>query len=500
MKNLKLFFTFTALIYCVKLFSQESIVFDKQYLFDDRNNYIKDFKQTHDGGFICGGSIGFEMFDERFLLFKTDSLGEVEWYKYHDSVSVNSHFWAVDVTKTGNYIGFGITQENPDWHPSGAIVMYNAIGDTLWSRQYAFTSPDNPNVKSKVAFCDGIYSKNNDLVAVGSITEDERGTNPLVVKTNLVGDTIWTWRLYDTNNVIVLRAIAETTDGHYVAVGTAYDSISNKQDQYPRRGVIIKINQSGELDFLVEWNELNDCEFTGISINSSGNFIISGFHFRHWPEISDTKDYGFILQTDNIGETIFYKELEYGKGAQNVDITLTKSDDVICLALFGPPISEDWKMDVLLQKYSQLGELIWIRSIGEQTVINWPYSVTCTNDEGIAFCGAYITDSGPRSWLVKVDSLGNGVYNEGWINSVNENILLSGITIYPNPAQEIINISIPSDNQEFTASIFNLAGTEIKRYDEYQSCFYIGDLNNGIYLVKINVNNQVFYQKLIINQ
>lgn len=501
MKNLKLFLTLTALIYCAKLFSQESIVFDKQYLFDGRNNYIKDFKQTPDGGFICGGSIGFEMFDERFLLFKTDSLGVVEWYKYQDSVSVNSDLWAVDITKTGNYVGFGVTQENPDWHQSGAIVMFDETGDTLWSKQYAFASPDDSNVKSKVTFSDGLYTKDNELVAAGCINEDERGTNPLVVKTNLDGDTLWTWRLYDTNNIITLRAIAETNDGHFVVVGIAVDSVFiNTREYSRRRGIIVKLNSDGELQLFYEWTDLPDCGFECFTIDNFGNYLIGGFNYKHWPDVEDSEYYGLIIKTDTLGNTIWKRNVDYAVDISCLDIDCNSQNEIICLNSIEPPFSENWKMDAILEKYSSQGELVWSKIIGEQTVNNWPYAVTCTNDDGIAFCGAYVTDSGPRSWLVKVDSLGNGVYNEGWINSVNENMLLSGITIYPNPAQEIINFSIPSDNQEFSASILSLSGTEIKRYDEYQSCFYIGDLNNGIYLVKINVNNQVFYQKLIINQ
>jgi len=91
------------LLFSSVLNAQESIMFDKQYLFDNQGSYIRDVKQTADSGFICAGGIGFSMYDDRYLLFKTDSAGNLEWYKYSDSSAVHSTLWAVDLTKTGGY-------------------------------------------------------------------------------------------------------------------------------------------------------------------------------------------------------------------------------------------------------------------------------------------------------------------------------------------------------------------------------------------------------------
>jgi hypothetical protein len=253
-------------------------------LFDGRNNYIKDFKQTPDGGFICSGLIGFEMFDERFLLFKTDSLGEVEWYKYQDSVSVNSDLWAVDITKTGNFVGFGVTQENPDWHQSGAIVMYSEFGDTLWSKQYAFDSRFLVGEKIEMAFYDGKYTRDNSLIAAGATIDPGiyYGVNPIVVKTNLMGDTLWTWRLLNVDNNIVIESIDETIEGDYIAVGRAdLPIIDNKVTWAPQRGFIVKLSPNGELIYLKEWTDIDYNYFTDVAISSNNELVISGVYWNH---------------------------------------------------------------------------------------------------------------------------------------------------------------------------------------------------------------------------
>jgi hypothetical protein len=500
MKNLKLFLTLTVLINCANLFSQESIVFDKQYLFDGRNNYIKDFKQTPDGGFICGGLIAFEMFDSRFLLFKTDSLGEVEWYKYQDSVSVNSDLWAVDITKTGNYVGFGITQENPDWHQSGAIVMFDETGDTLWSKQYAFASPDDSNVKSKVTFSDGLYTKDNELVAAGCINEDERGTNPLVVKTNLDGDTIWTWRLYDTNNIITLRAIAETNDGHFVAVGIAEDSVFiNTREYSRRRGIIVKLNSEGELQLFYEWTDLPDCGFECFTIDNFGNYLIGGFNYKHWPDVEDSEYYGLVIKTDTLGNTIWKKNVSYAVDISCLDIDCNSQNEIICLNLIEPPYSENWKMDAILEKYSSQGELVWSKIIGEQTVINWPYAVTTTYGDGIAFCGLYSPNSDPStSWIVKTDSAGNGNYNTGWINAIYDNQLANEVIMYPNPANDFVTINTNTLGESVEVSIYDTYGQLIQKinFTDQNIIVPVRHLQDGLYIIKIENNSVVYTGKL----
>lgn len=503
MKKQILVVTVISVLISTTVKSQESIVFDKQYLFDGRNNYIKDFKQTPDGGFICGGLIGYEMFDERFLLFKTDSLGEVEWYKYQDSVSVNSDLWAVDITKTGNYVGFGITQENPEWHQSGAIVMYDETGDTLWSKQYAFNSLSVDGEKTKVYFYDGKYTRDNSLIAAGCIQDPGiiNAHNPIVVKTNLVGDTLWTWRLCNVDNTIVIESIDETIEGEYIAVGRADLPINdNKVTWAPQRGFIVKLSPNGELIFLKEWTDIDYNYFTDVAINSNNELVISGVYWKH-PTDDNSTYHTLLVKTDSVGETYFYRQIEYGKNIGANAIAVSVTGEICVASMYGSMLGyENWKYDVLLQKFSNTGEILFTDYIGGQNTENWPYAVVSTIDNGFAFCGAYTTDTGPQSWLVKVDSLGNGVYNEGWINSVNENMLLSGITIYPNPAQEIVNFSIPFDYSSFEVSILSFEGKEIKVFNKSDSFFYIGDLSNGIYLVRIIVNNQMFYQKLVINQ
>ncbi len=68
------------------------------------------------------------------------------------------------------------------------------------------------------------------------------------------------------------------------------------------------------------------------------------------------------------------------------------------------------------------------------------------------------------------------------------------MTIYPNPAQDVLNIEIYEDQHIKKVEIFNLQGPLIKTYIIEDCNLYnrldISDLSNGMYLVKVLFDNQ----------
>jgi PKD repeat protein len=83
------------------------------------------------------------------------------------------------------------------------------------------------------------------------------------------------------------------------------------------------------------------------------------------------------------------------------------------------------------------------------------------------------------------------------IESLLEN---SYVKVYPNPAKDYINIEIAESNYDGMLSLIDLTGKLVyKALFNKQQIVPINDLNNGIYLVKIEVNNQIYYSKFIKN-
>jgi len=162
-------------------------------------------------------------------------------------------------------------------------------------------------------------------------------------------------------------------------------------------------------------------------------------------------------------------------------------------------LAEDWPDDVLLQKYTPDGELMWQHSIGGQNIDNWPYEIVSTTDGGIAFCGLYRSDNN-YSWLVKTDSLGNGPYGPGWINAVSENNFNAEVKVYPNPADQNISIKSLQAGLAMIIEFYDIYGRLIKTEGIADNPVYVGDLNNGNYIIRIITGNKTYVKKLMINR
>ncbi len=80
-------------------------------------------------------------------------------------------------------------------------------------------------------------------------------------------------------------------------------------------------------------------------------------------------------------------------------------------------------------------------------------------------------------------------------------ITASTISIYPNPATSEFTIELPN-GKPFTAEIFNLTGKCVKRSTDLNSgeTIQVGELNSGIYLVKITSNKTVIVKKITIQK
>ena len=73
------------------------------------------------------------------------------------------------------------------------------------------------------------------------------------------------------------------------------------------------------------------------------------------------------------------------------------------------------------------------------------------------------------------------------------------ISIYPNPADRIINLKI-KDNSKYDVTIFDVNGRVITKVDNIRDSyvFDIYDFDNGLYFLKFENININFYKKIII--
>ncbi|MDW5288103.1 T9SS type A sorting domain-containing protein [Formosa sp. PL04] len=75
---------------------------------------------------------------------------------------------------------------------------------------------------------------------------------------------------------------------------------------------------------------------------------------------------------------------------------------------------------------------------------------------------------------------------------------LEGVTIFPNPAKEMLNIACPNGSQ---ISVYNLLGAKIKLVEGVSKKvnLSVSDLASGLYIVKVENEGQFYVKKIQIN-
>jgi len=156
-----------------------------------------------------------------------------------------------------------------------------------------------------------------------------------------------------------------------------------------------------------------------------------------------------VLKTDANAEPLFYKEINSAFYIWGMSVCFAHDGNIIFGGYLVPPLSEDWEQDVLLQNYDSEGILNWEKTIGGKMSNKTIYKIIPTFDNGYIIGGFSADAPYCSSWLLKIDSLGNGNYDQGWINSVNEEQFNLDVSVYPNPTDNYITIELPEESDLF---------------------------------------------------
>jgi hypothetical protein len=112
-----------------------------------------------------------------------------------------------------------------------------------------------------------------------------------------------------------------------------------------------------------------------------------------------------------------------------------------------------------------------------------------TSDGGLAFLGEVMPydQSELYAWLVKLDACGDVVYNGCPPLGVAENDKPAGLMLYPNPANNQLNIILPPGGNR--AEVFSLSGQLVLSLFVYpgwdRAAIDVSGLSGGMYMVRV---------------
>ena len=103
--------------------------------------------------------------------------------------------------------------------------------------------------------------------------------------------------------------------------------------------------------------------------------------------------------------------------------------------------------------------------------------------------------------VYEYDTLNNQWVPEGTVGILQAQIIPE-VKVYPNPANDIINIEFESkQNNQFAISLFNINGQlverKIQKGTSVKTTFTTSQLNNGVYMITISTGNKLLFRNKI---
>jgi hypothetical protein len=317
-------------VYLVKTNSSGDTLWTKTFGSPNNDERACALLQTSDGGFILYGDIAYSVGPNwgDLLLIKTDSLGNYQWS--HTYGGTSDWEWAGGNSGTGDCLqitsdgGFALMGEtysfgigpylvktdsngNQIWQHTywgnalnavqqtsdGGYIMVgnysavlhliktNSIGDTMWTKSFqGHFNARGMDVK--------ITSDNGYIL--GGMTEPASNDNMFLFKTNSVGDSSW-YYTYGGTNTEWGNSVVQTTDNRYATVGYTYSFGAGSSDVY-----LIKTNNIGDTLWTKTFGDTLQDIGSCIRQTSDLGFIICGSTNSY-----STNTRAYLIKTDSLG-------------------------------------------------------------------------------------------------------------------------------------------------------------------------------------------------------
>ena len=296
--------------------------------------------------------------------------------------------WEVQQTTDGGYIIVGETESFGNPGLNVWLLKTDSLGDTLWTRTFGGQSNDRGYSVQETT--DGGYVVVGYTVPYGLIAADV-----YLVKTNSLGDTLWT-RTYGGTHDEIGRSVKQTSDGGYIIAGTKAVPGSQMDDVF-----ILKTNSFGDTLWTKTYGVTNRDQGFSVHQLADNGYMVAAYTYYHcgggiW-----------FIRMDSTGDTLWTKVYNHPIGVAGKSCRPTSDGGYIATGV-------NYNGDIWLIKLDSFGDSLWTQSYGGPAE-DWGFDVLETAGK------RYVLTGKTGSWganppydvfLIKTDSLGNRVYTQ----------------------------------------------------------------------------------------
>jgi len=307
-----------------------------------------------------------------FTSFSYPQEPDTLWTKQYGGDSIDVAYDIVELPD-GGFAVVGYTNSPPINIPPHTsydiwLLRTDENGDTLWTRRYGGNEQEyGYSIKETE---DGGF-----IIAGTTNSFGAGGFDYYVIRTDSVGDTLWT-KTFGGVNDDYARSVDNTIDGGFVIAG--------EEDAWPfdADARVIKLDTLGNIiwDKSIE-NNSEDERILSIKSLSSGKFIAAGMNGCN----GYANCQAWLVYLDQIGDTLWTSILSEFYNSQLYAVNSTTDNCIIATGLVLQ--TNGSYADLLLMKLDATGNVIWSKIIDYDNDSDIGYSVQQTSDGGYIIAG-----------------------------------------------------------------------------------------------------------------
>jgi len=431
-----------------------------------------------DDEYLLLGGKGLAIGQNAIVLRKVDGAGNEIWERYlHEGGA--SYPQSILVKDTGRPVIAGQSNESnavPNQYEA-FIAELDAEGEQLWRKYYGGDQGNS-------AFYSIIQTDDSGYLAAGGSSTFSEGSayDVYVVKTDSVGDTLWTLTWGSANWLEYALQVVPHPEGGYAVAGLATSSETGMDM------LLMRISDDGE----ILWTQTFD--FNGnemaysLAITSDMQYVLGGYSYETInPPFEPYQN--CIAKADENGELLWFKRY-WGFGGDRIYHVLLDEEDNIYATGKANSYAPSWPSPGAgyLMKLNTEGDSLWCRVFFDGASVDL-WNMIRTPDSGFMIIGKTTS----RMYLIRTDVWGCTVEGCQLETSITEHSAEGDLfTVFPNPTTNTLYMSLKSAHFSgaLDVSIFSADGKLVHRSstnhrgDEFlaQDVSFLPD---GMYIIQI---------------
>jgi len=286
-------------------------------------NYGQSIKQTFDLGYVIVGGMMETNGQNYVCLLKLNNQGDTLWLKKFTYTNQNA-VWGVTVLQNtdGGYSLLSNVVDSTDVNWTTFLTKTDENGNELWTKKYKKDQGTSPG-----SF---IATQESGFIIAGYTNPSINNNDIYLIKTDSIGDTLWTKTITHPNGYTYLlsrsNCINETADGGYFITATVVDSLTTFT-----RILIIKTDANGDTLWTKKISDIDNLWGSAGGFQSfDGGYFIGGEIVYITPDLFTNINF-FVVKVSDTGDVIWKKNFGGATNEYcNYIIPASNSGFVIC--------------------------------------------------------------------------------------------------------------------------------------------------------------------------